>query len=69
MEFVPGENKSQGYNAKMSLEKSGKFPLPKNLKEPFTAITTWGLSNDDAKKISDASGINIDTNGNLILFK
>lgn len=67
VEFAPsGDSKAEGFQASLSLESGGEFPLPsgKNL----VPVHSWSLAPDQRGIFPDGSGLNVSPKGELYLL-
>jgi len=66
-EFAPRGEKPRGYSPALSIEMSGVFSTQKTSRG-YDAVKVMRFNKKDENLIEDASGINVDTAGNLYLL-
>jgi uncharacterized protein YjiK len=67
-EFAQKGKAGAGYNAKLSIEMKGAFPLPKSEAIEFYPAMSWKLHPEHEELFEDASGLNADDKGALYLL-
>jgi uncharacterized protein YjiK len=68
IEFAPAGAAAEGYRKELSLEKNGRFPLPKDALTEFYPVHRWKLTSESEELFEDASGLDLDRQGNLYLL-